>query len=232
MCDQLRRRLADVDEYLVHHRRNPAHVDNVVDVCRLEVGDADGAELRGVVGVFQGSPCVAVAVEVSIGTAILRPWLRAMDEHHVEVVEAGPGQRLVDGGRGLLERFHLSGELGGHEYLFAGYAAGADSLADACFVAVRLCGVDMAVPNRRRVSHRLCDIVVVDKPRPETDFRDIEAIRERVVLFENHSCVLPFRCEMCLYWRGVPLRTSPGTIDAGGGCVRSAGLTRARLVGV
>jgi hypothetical protein len=54
-----------------------------------------------------------------------RPGLRAVDQHQVDVVQAERPQRSVDAVLGFGVALALGGELGGHEELVAGNAAGA-----------------------------------------------------------------------------------------------------------
>ena len=147
---------------------------------------ADGAELLRVVGLFEGSPCFAVAFVVAVVAAELLPRLWAVDEHQVEVVEPRGRQRLVDGRYGFVEGLHVGGELRRHEHLLSRHTAGPEPFADAGFVAVRLCSVDVAVPDRRRVPHHLCGVVVVDEPSSETEFRNVDAVTKGVRLVQNH----------------------------------------------
>src|SRR5205814_1419726 len=59
-------------------------------------------------------------------------------------------------------------------------------LADTRFVAVRLGRVDVPVADLRRVPNGPCGIRVVDEPRPETQLRDVETVRQREVVLEDH----------------------------------------------
>jgi hypothetical protein len=124
--DELVGGVADVDEQLVDVRGDPAAVEDVLEVLLLEVRDADGAQLAGLVGVLERAPGLPVALRVVTAAEVL-PGLRAVDEHEVEVVEAHRLEGAVDGGHRAVVVLDLGGELAGDEDLPAGDAAGADA---------------------------------------------------------------------------------------------------------
>jgi len=65
-----------------------------------------------------------------------------VDQVQVEVVEAEPGQRLLEGSLGAVLAAVLDPQLGGDKQLVPRDAAGGDGPADGLFVAVRLRGVE------------------------------------------------------------------------------------------
>src|SRR5690606_3205271 len=130
-------------------------VENVVEVDFLEVGNADRAELAGLVRLFQRAPGFQIALKEMLALTEVRPRLRAMDNHEIEVIQPGILQRAVNAslrfGIGLVGRL----KLGGHKKLVAGNATGADAFTDAAFVAVAFGRVEMAIADRRRIANDL-----------------------------------------------------------------------------
>src|SRR3954452_21942205 len=128
-----------------------------------------------------------LALEVAVLRSELAPRLGAVDDHQVEVVKPHRLERPVNRLDGVLIGLHLGSELGRHEDLVSAQAAGPDSLADALFVAVRLRGVDVAIADLRGLLHGGGGIGVVDEPGPESELRDLDAVRQRVGLFQDHD---------------------------------------------
>src|SRR3954447_10861756 len=83
-------------QYLVHHRCEAAVREQVVDVGPFEVGDTDRTELAGTVGVFKRTPGLGIASEIAVTFPELRPRLRAVDQHEIDVIETQRLQRSVD----------------------------------------------------------------------------------------------------------------------------------------
>ena len=187
VLDQLEGRVADVRQDLIDHGLDGAGRQDVVEVGLREVGHADGAELTRRIGLLEGLPRFAVALEVAVVAAELRPRLRAVDDHHVDVVEPHPLKRPVDGRDRLLVRLHLRGQLRGHEHVFPGHAAGTDSFPDAALVGVGLGGVDVAIADLQRVPDGLFDLLVADHPGTEPQLGNLHAVGERVRLVQNHD---------------------------------------------
>lgn len=81
--------LPDVAEELVDHRADPAVFKDVHQVFFEEVSDADGFDFTFVVSVFEGFPYFAFGEEAAVfGLVDFFPRLRAVDEHHIDVVKA------------------------------------------------------------------------------------------------------------------------------------------------
>ena len=82
-----------------------------------------------------------------------------MDQIQVEVVEAEPLQRLLEGSLGAVLAALLDPQLGGDEQLVPRDAAVADGPADGLFVAVRLRGVEVAVADGEGIGDGLLGLV-------------------------------------------------------------------------
>src|SRR5690606_13872979 len=107
-----------------------------LQVSRLEVRDADGERLAGCLQPFEGPPGRHVEV-----AARQRP----VDEQEVDVVEAEPGQRLLETVDSPILTLERAVEFGDYVKLLAGKAAAYDGSADAQLVAVTHGRVDVAV---------------------------------------------------------------------------------------
>jgi hypothetical protein len=119
--------------HLVNRRRHVVEHLDVHQAVRLEVADADGAQLAGLVGRFHRTPG---AVHVAIGL---------VDQEQVQMVELQAAQRLVDGLADALEAGVLHPELARDEEVIARHATTTQSFPDSLFVHVGSRGVDQAV---------------------------------------------------------------------------------------
>ena len=177
--DQLQRRIADVEQDLVHHRLDGAGFHQAVQVADLEVGNADGTQLAFFIGIFQRTPCGTVALHITVIALVdLDPRLRTVDDHHVQIIQTHLFQGLVDALLGFLVGLMLCGDLGNDKQLFARNAAGADALADAALVAVSLCRIKMAVAQLCGLTDSLGSICVVDEPGAKAQLRNLDAIAQ------------------------------------------------------
>lgn len=109
-----------------------------------------------------------------------------VDNHQVDLVEPHTFERDVDGLGRLVVGLDASLELGSHEDLVTRDAAAADALADAAFVAVGLCGVDVAVAKFDGLADGFGD-VVVDHPGAEPQFGNRDAFGQGVGFVEDHG---------------------------------------------
>jgi hypothetical protein len=101
-----------VDLHLVDRRRHLVEHHDVHQAVRVEVADADGAQLARLVGLFHRAPgSMHVAV-------------RLVDQVQVQVVQLQAAQRLVDGLACALVAGVLDPELAGDEELVTRHAAG------------------------------------------------------------------------------------------------------------
>jgi hypothetical protein len=82
-----------------------------------------------------------------------------VDQVQVEVVEAEPGQRLLEGSLGAVLAPVLDPQLSGDEQLVPGDAAVGDGPADGFFVPVGLGGVEVAVADGEGVGDGLLGLV-------------------------------------------------------------------------
>ncbi len=166
-----------MEQDLIHHRLDGAAIHQAFQVAYLEVGDADGPQLAFFVGIFQSAPCGTVALYIAILALVhLGPGLRAVDDHHVKVVEAHLFQGLIDACLGLLVGLVLCGHLGDHEQFLPGDAAGADALAHTALVAVGLRSIEVAVAQLCGGADGLGHVCIIDEPGAQTQLRDFDAI--------------------------------------------------------
>ena len=180
--EQGKGRVGDVTEHLVDHGLDRCRGPQILQVCRLKVGDPDGPDLSGGEGVLQGPPHLAVFREVAVVRLVyLRPGLWAVNEHQIHIVQPHGGQSLVDGlgggGIGLV----LGGHLAGDKNFFPGDAAAPDSLPNAGLVAVGLGGVDMAVADGERGFYRLGGLLVGKEPSAKGQPWDGDAVGQGVL---------------------------------------------------
>jgi hypothetical protein len=82
-----------------------------------------------------------------------------VDQVQVEVVEAEPGQRPLEGSLGAVLAAVLDPQFGGDEQLVPRDATVRDGPADGLFVLVRLRGVEVAVADGEGVGCRLLGLV-------------------------------------------------------------------------
>ena len=102
-------------------------------IIKIEVADADGADLTGVQSGLQGLPAAVVVAQ------------RLMQVHEIEVFKTEPVEHFVKLlGSDLLSVF-VGPELGGDPDAVARNAAVSDSLTYAALIAVGMGGIDMTV---------------------------------------------------------------------------------------
>ena len=104
-------------------------------------------------------------------------WMR----NEVDLVEAEPLQRLVEGRAGVVGPVEAVVELGGDVELVAGDAGGRDRVADALLVAVHLRGVDVAVAGLEGLLDGPCGLLRRHLEHAEAELRD------RRVVVEGHG---------------------------------------------
>src|SRR6266545_2887646 len=103
---------------------------------RLEIGNADRADLAGIDQLLERLPC---------GDILIALRQRPVDEQQINVVQAKLAQALVETSNRTLVSLKLAIQLGRDEQLLAMYAALADALAHAALVAIAVGGVDVTV---------------------------------------------------------------------------------------
>ena len=156
----------------------------------VEVGDADGAELAGAIGVLHGAPRAGV---VSHGL---------VEQHEVDVVGAERAQALVDRGGGPLVVHVGDPDLRGHEDLVAGHVALRDGGSHAGFVSVGLRGVDEAVARGERLGHAALGVLGRRLVHAEAEHGHLHAVVENLVFhaFLLKTCrgvLTPACCSRC-----------------------------------
>jgi hypothetical protein len=158
-----------VDLDLVHRRGDLRGGEDVAQVVRLEVGDADG--LRPAAGVdllHDGPPLDVVA----------HRGQRPVDEEQVEVVEAHVRQALVERAQDVIALLPVVVQLAGHEDLAAVQAGLTHRLPDLLLVAVHLRGVDVPVADLQGGPGRLGRVGGLDLEDAEAELRDLDAVVE------------------------------------------------------
>ncbi len=99
-----------------------------------------------------------------------------MDDVQIDLIYAEPSQALLSLGVGVLA---AGIELGCEEYLLARHAAVMQRPADALLVAIRLRGVDVAIPELERPANRVLALGTVGHlPDAETEQRYLVAVGE------------------------------------------------------
>jgi hypothetical protein len=101
-----------------------------------------------------------------------------VDQVQVEVIEAEPGQRLLEGSLSAVLPAVLDPQLGGDKQLVPRDAAVGDGPADGLFVAVRLRGVEVAVANGEGVGDSLLGLVRGDLVDAEPKDRHLDPVVE------------------------------------------------------
>jgi hypothetical protein len=101
-----------------------------------------------------------------------------VDQVKVDVVQAEPLQRRLERLAGLALAVVLDPELGGHEQLVAGNAAGGDRAADGLLVAVGGGGVQRAVAGGQRVADDLLGLLGGDLVDAEAEDGHLHAVVE------------------------------------------------------
>ena len=97
--------------HLVDGRRDSGVLDDPCEVRLGEVGDADGPDQPVLLEPYERAPGLDVEIAARVGP---------VDELEVEVVEAEPIERSVDGRDGVVVGVMPSRDLAGHENLVAG----------------------------------------------------------------------------------------------------------------
>ncbi len=99
--DQIEGRVGNVAQHLVDHGLDLGNLPQAVNVLFQEVGYADGPELPGPQRVFQRTPRGAVALDIAVfGLIDLHPGLRAVYDHHIQIVKPHLPERLINGSGG------------------------------------------------------------------------------------------------------------------------------------
>ena len=166
-----------IDLDLVDGRGNFVERDQVHQPVRREIGDADSAQLAGLVRVLHRAP----------GTVDVAEGL--VDQVQVEVIHLQALQRLVDCLRRLVVAGVLHPQLAGDEQVAARDAAILDAGADRRFVLVRRGRIDQAVAGANGVDDGAGAFSRVgDLENTEAEYRHDEAVVEcnvfHVVAFE------------------------------------------------
>src|SRR4029450_9226974 len=118
---------------LVDRRGDVVVVDQVDQPVGVEVGDRDRLDEPLLLQLLHGPPGAVVVPEGLV------------DQVQVEVVEAEPGQRLLEGSLGAVLAAVVDPQLGAGQRLVPSDAAGGDGSADGLLGLVRLGGVEAAV---------------------------------------------------------------------------------------
>ena len=93
---ELERSIAHVHEHLVHHRPYLAGRQDILQVILKKVRNAYGTDFASFICVFQRPPRLTILIEIPVlRRTKLRPWLRSMDDHQVEIIQTQLLQRLI-----------------------------------------------------------------------------------------------------------------------------------------
>ena len=133
---------ARVQLHLIDRRPAPRLSLQQLEPLGAEVGDADSASGLLPVNPFQRLPGAEQSLRLDAGT---------VDQASVDVVEPEPLEARLEGVEGRLRIALKIRELAGDEVVLAGKAGGHERLAHLPLVAVRGCGVEMAVTGLERL---------------------------------------------------------------------------------
>ena len=162
---------------LVHRRRNlreRAHVDQSL---RVEVRDADSANLPRLVRILHRAVRAGIVAH------------RLVEQHEVDVVGAQAAQAFVDGRRRTLVVHIGNPDLARDEHVLARNAAFAHGGADAFLVAVRLRRVDEAVAHFQRFRNAALRVLRRRLVDAKPEHRHLHTVIEGFVF---HGSVLSF----------------------------------------
>jgi hypothetical protein len=139
---EFERHVGNLHLQLIHvrHHAAAARRAEALDVARLVIAYANGAQRAGVVVLLQDAPCLLAQRHLLLrrGSHVIRP----VQEHEVHIGHAELAQRCFDGAPRGIFAVVRSPELGGDKELLARHAGGGNRGADDSLVLVGACGIE------------------------------------------------------------------------------------------
>lgn len=188
--DDFRRRIRDVAEHLIDDGLHRAMLQDILQVLGFEVRDAERADFSRFLIFFHRFPGGEIAFIVMIAFAEFVPWLRRMDEHQVDVVEAEARKGFFDSLLCFFIRLEVRVKLRRDVELFAAHTGTADAFADFFFISIGSRRIDEPIAEVDGIDHGLRRSFAVHQPCAEPELRDVRAVGQRIRFFQNHGYAL------------------------------------------
>ena len=166
--------------------------EDVVDVRFFKIRKADSTEFLNFIGFFKRFPCFTAAFEVSIFSTEFRPRLRAVDNHHVKIIEPYCFKRRINRYNSLFIRLYFRRKFGGNKQILSVYPTGSDTFSNTAFIRICLSRINVPVSFFYSILPGLARIFITYKPCSKTQFWDINSIGQRILFFQNHKWFLLF----------------------------------------
>ena len=152
-------------------------IQQILEIGGIKIRHTDRPQFASFIRFFQRPPCFQIAFKVTVRLIVFCPWLRCVNDHHVDIIQIQFLQRLVNCFNCCIVFLDLCGQLGVDENVLPRNTGCPHAFAHADFIAISFGCIDMSITSVDCLMNGHCRSgIVCNHPSAKTNFRDLHPI--------------------------------------------------------